>query len=126
MRAALGMVGLLIVLGIGYLIYSSQIHQVTNDKPLVRQTGLISVRGDLIALAQSEKMYFAANGRYATLEQLKHSNMMNSFPDGSRSGYRYSVEVDDAEHFQITASPSDPNGSDLPTLSVDETLQISQ
>jgi hypothetical protein len=125
MRATLGLVGLLIVLVIGYLIYSAQIRGVTNDKPLAQQTNLIAVRGDLRSLGQSERLYLAANGSYATLEELRRSNFISSFPEGNRSGYIYSAEVDGAAHFRITASPADSSRVDLPTLSIDETLQIS-
>jgi hypothetical protein len=126
MKATFGMVGLLIVLGIGYFIYSSQIRHTTNGKPLAQQTDFVSVRSDLLSLGQAERLYLAANGSYATLEQLRHSKVMSSIPQGSRSGYRYSIEVDGAAHFQITASPTDSSGADLPILSIDETMQISQ
>ena len=106
MRAALGMAGLLIVLLIGYLIYTSQIR---------------AVRDDLLSLAQAERLHCAANGSYATLEELRHSNVMNSIPEAGRSGYQYTVEVDGAAHFKITARQTDSSRSDLPTLSIDET-----
>jgi|WetSurSiteA1Bulk_404760.scaffolds.fasta_scaffold05752_4 hypothetical protein len=126
MKATFGMVGLLIVLGIGYFIYSSQIRHATNGKPLAQQIDFVAVRSDLLSLGQAERLYLAANGSYATLEQLRHSKVMSSIPKGNRSGYRYSIEVDGAAHFQITASPTDSSGADLPILSIDETMQISQ
>jgi hypothetical protein len=125
MRAALGMAGLLIALAIGYFIYSAQIRSVTSDKPLAQQMNLVAVRSDLLSLGQAERLYLASNGSYATLEQLRQSNMMNAVPEGNRSGYRYSVEIDGSTHFRITASPTDSSRADLPALSIDETLQIS-
>ena len=126
MRAALGMAGLLIVLLIGYLIYTSQIRAVGDGKTLVNQVNLTAVRDDLLSLAQAERLHCAANGSYATLEELRHSNVMNSIPEAGRSGYQYTVEVDGAAHFKITARQTDSSRSDLPTLSIDETLQLSQ
>lgn len=126
MRSTLGMAGLLIVLLTGYWIYSSQIRQATEDKPVEQPINYAAVRSDLLSLGQAERLYLAANGRYADYEQLKRSNVMNSLPRGSRSGYRYFIEVDGAEHFLITASPADPSREDLPTLSIDETMQITQ
>jgi hypothetical protein len=126
MRAAFGMVGLLIVLGIGYFIYSSQIRHVTNGESLVQPIDFVGVRSDLLSLGQAERLYLAANGSYATLEQLRHSRVMSSIPHRNRRGYQYSIEVDGAEHFKITASPTDSSGTDLPALSIDETLQISE
>jgi len=125
MRAALGMVGVLVVLAIGSLIYSTQIRQVTNDKPAIQQINDAAIKSDLLSLAQSEKLYWATNGSYAPLEVLRQSGVANSFPDGNRSGYRYIAEVDGADHFRITASPLDSSRSDLPILSIDETMQIS-
>jgi hypothetical protein len=52
--------------------------------------------------------------------------MMNAFPPEERSGYRYSAEVDGADYFKVTASPTDPSLIDLPTLSIDETMEITQ
>lgn len=124
-RASLGMVGLLVTLAIGYWIYSAQIQQVTYEKPLVQRTNLVAVRSHLLSLAQSERLYLASNNSYATLDELQQSKVMNSFPDGSRLGYVYNAEVDGATHFLITATPMDP-GVDLPTLTIDETMQISQ
>ena len=125
MRASLGMVGLLVTLAVGYWIYSAQIQQVTYEKPLVQRTNLVAVRSHLLSLAQSERLYLPSNNSYATLDELQQSMIMNSFPDGSRLGYVYTAEVDGAAHFLITATPMDP-GVDLPTLTIDETMQISQ
>jgi hypothetical protein len=126
MRAAFGMAGLLIVLVIGYLIYSSQIGEVSGDKPFAHQANSVAVQRDLLSLGQAEKLYLATNGSYATLEDLRNSSVMSSIPDGSRLGYAYSVEVDGKAHFRITASSSSPSRNDLPTLSINETMLISR
>jgi competence protein ComGC len=126
MRAAFGMVGLLVVLLIGYLLYISQIREIANDKRLVHQINLAAVQSDLLSLAQAERLHCATNGRYATLEELQRSNVLNSIPGAGRSGYQYTIEVDGAAHFHITASPTDSSRIDLPTLSIDETLELSQ
>jgi Tfp pilus assembly protein PilE len=126
MRAAFGFVGLLIVLLIGYLIYTSQIQEIGSDKPLKQQIDFVAVRSDLLSLAQAERLYYTLNNSYATLEELQRSNVMNSIPVRGRSGYQYTVEVDGATHFQITASPADSSQTKLPTLSINETMQISQ
>jgi hypothetical protein len=126
MRAALGLAGLLVVLLTGYLIYSSQIRQISGGKPLTHQIDFVAVRGDLLSLGQAERLYYATNGGYAGLEELRRSNITNSFRDDGRSGYRYTVEVEGNAHFHITASPIDSSRTDLPTLSIDETMRISQ
>jgi hypothetical protein len=126
MRAAFGIAGLLIVLVIGYLMYTSQIREIGDGKTIVHQLNLTAVRSDLLSLAQAEKLYCATNGNYATLEELRRSNVLNSIPEAGRSGYQYTIEVDGAALFLIKASPTDSSRSDLPTLSIDETLQLSQ
>jgi hypothetical protein len=123
MRAAFGIVGLLMTLSIGYYIYSSQMRGITNNKPIKQQTNLVAVRSDLLSLAQSERLYMASNGSYATLEQLRQSNFNNSFPEGNRLGYTYAADVD-GDHFRITASPTGSFRADLPALSIDETMRI--
>jgi hypothetical protein len=125
MRAAFGIVGLLVVLAIGYAIYSSQIRHVTGGKPGIQQVHDVAVKSDLLALAQSERLYLAANGSYATLEELRGSGVSNFFP-ADRAGYEYIAEVDGAAHFRITASPKDSSQPDFPILSIDETMQIAR
>jgi hypothetical protein len=126
MRSAFGFAGLLIVVLIGYLIYSSQIQEMGDGKPPKQQIDLIGVKSDLLSLAQAEKLYCAANSSYADLETLKRSNIMNRIPEGGRSGYQYSIDANGAEHFQITADPPDSSETVLPTFTIDETMQLSQ
>jgi hypothetical protein len=125
MRAVFGFVGILIVLGIGYYIYSTQIQSGPNGTPLPQQTSLVAIKQDLLSLGRSEGLYLATNGSYATIEQLKSSGVASVVPDGGRWGYEYSVEVEGAAHFIITARPIDPSRTDQPTFTIDETMQIS-
>jgi hypothetical protein len=126
MRAVFGLAGLLIVLLIGYLIYSSHIRHISGDKPLTQQIDIVAVRSNLLAIGQAERLFYATNGRYAGLEELRQSNVTNSFPDGGRSGYQYTAEIEGEAHFRITARQIDPSRTDLPALSIDETMQIGQ
>jgi len=123
LRAASGLIGILAVLAIGYYIYSEQLGKATNGTPVAQQISLVAVRSDLLSLAQSERLYLAANGSYATLEQLRQSGNINPLPE-NRQGYIYVAEVDGAAHFRIIAKPADSYRTDLPTLSINETMQI--
>ncbi len=122
MKAISGIVVLVLTLGIGYCIYALQI-QATGDRPITQQIDFAAVNSDLLSLAQAERLYFAANGRYAGLEQLRQSGVMNQVPEGRR-GYVYTVEVQGGTHFCITAGPADASQTTLPTLSINETMQI--
>jgi hypothetical protein len=126
MRSAFGFVGLLAVLLIGYLIYTSQVREIGDGKPLKQQIDSVGVKSDLLSLAQAEKLYYAANNSYASLEELKRSSVVSRIPEGGRSGYQYMIEMSGAEHFQITANPPDSSETILPTFSIDETMQLSQ
>lgn len=125
MRAGFSFIGILMVLGIGYIIYSTQIQSGQNGTPLPRQTNVLAVKQDLLSLGRSEGLYLATNGSYATIEQLMDSGVSSIVPDGSRWGYKYSIEVEGAAHFIITASPIEASGTDQPTFSIDETMQVS-
>jgi len=110
---------------VGYIIYSTHVRRMISDKPPAQQVNLVAVKRDLLSLGQSERLYLAANGSYATLEQLRHFDIMNSIPEGNRWGYLYVAVVDGAAHFRITAKPTGSSGAIMPTLSIDETMQIS-
>ena len=83
------------------------------------------VENDLAAIGNAERRYLAAHGSYASFDQLKQE-AMTTFSDGSRRGYQYTVDFDDGQHFTITATPTDPAKKDWPTLSMNETMQISK
>ena len=124
MRAIGGLIGLLAALAIGYYIYSAQIAGNGREEPPIEQINLVRIKTDLLALAQAERRYLAANGRYATLEQLAPFGSMNSLPGQAPRGMVYEIEVDGARHFRITARPRHAAGADLPTFTIDETMQI--
>jgi hypothetical protein len=119
-----GMIGLLIVLGVGYYLHFSQIDGAESGMSAVQQANLVAVRRDLLSLAQSQRLYLASEGRYGTLDELRRSDIMNMVPESSRNGYVYVADVDGAVHFCITAKPNDSSRADLPTFSIDETMQI--
>ena len=123
MRSIFGIAGILIVLGVGYYLYTNQFNKESNRSPK-QQIDLVGLRGDLLSLAQAERLYFASNGSYATLEQLQQAGGTN-FQGAIYRGYQFTIETDGLKHFQITARPADPARTDWPSLSVDETQQIS-
>jgi len=92
-----------------------------NPRAVVDVTG---VEADLTAMAQAERGLLAQNGRYATLEELESSGNVQEGRTKGRFGYTYSVES--SEHsFTITAKYSGP-ATGMPTLSIDETMQIAR
>jgi flagellin-like protein len=124
MKAISGILGLVLVLAIVYFVYTTQFSKDQGNLPPKQRIDLTAVRSDLLSLAQAQRRYLATNGSYATLEQLRQTGTIH-FPTSGRRGYTYSMEAGDAEHFRISAKPSDPDRVDWPTLSIDETMQFS-
>ena len=124
MKAISGILGLVLVLAIVYFVSKMQFSKDGGNPPPKQQIDLTAVRSDLLSLAQAERRYFATNGTYATLEQLRQTGTIH-FPATGRRGYSYTIETGGAEHFRITAKPSDPARLDWPTISIDETMQFS-
>ena len=125
MRAAFSLLGVVIALAIGYYLITAQLSPRENSpvQPQ-RQIDLTGVRSDLLSIGQAERLFLASHGSYGTLDQLQQDGSL-SFSGSSRRGYDYSIQVDGGTHFAVTATPSDPTKSGWPTLTIDETLEVS-
>jgi hypothetical protein len=130
MRSLVGLVGLVMVLGIGMFVYRSYFEGpsggaitmgTSNPRAIADVTG---VKNDLLAMAQAERAYLALNGHYASLEDLHASGDLVVDPARVREGYSYTAELGE-KTFVITANYSGP-ATGMPTLSIDESMQISQ
>jgi len=126
MKAAGGVLGLVIVLAIGWFLVKSQFTSgPTGGAPPKEVIDVVGVKNDLLAIGQAERMYLASHGSYASVDQLQQDGAL-SFSGTNRRGYNYTADVDDGQHFKITATPSDPAKAGWPTLSVDENMQVTQ
>jgi Tfp pilus assembly protein PilE len=84
----------------------------------------VAIRQRLLTIAETERRYQAANGSYATLDQLSEDNLL---PGGTEQrGYRFTAVVNGNIGFTITATPVDRNKSGWPTLVVTESMQVTQ
>lgn len=124
MRASVGILGLILTMAVIYYLYYSQFSRSEGQGPPMQQVDLVGLRAELLSLAQAQRYYLAANGRYATLDELPGSGDV-TVSHAARRGYTYDASIEDARHFRITARPVDSSRSDAPTLSIDETMQIS-
>jgi hypothetical protein len=122
----------LIALG-GYSYYLKNASPAAGSGQMVTQAiSTTGVEMDLNAIAQAERMYFAQNGSYASLDQLVASSTMN-ISAGGRDGYTYSAETS-STGFVVTAThPDIPAGAiqgsaaiHYPTITVDQNMQIRQ
>ena len=126
MKRVGGLLGLVIALGIGYFIFKAQYTTgPTGGAPPKEVIDVVGVRSDLLSIAQAERLYMASNGNYTSLEKLQQDGAI-TFSGANRRGYDYAAEVEDGQHFRITATPVDPAKAAWPTLAIDESMQISQ
>ena len=120
------LLGLVIVLGIGYYIYQAQLTRKTaGEAPPKQIIDTAGVQSDLLSIAQAERLQLASTGSYASLDQLQEDGAL-TFSGASRRGYHYVVEIRDGAHFKITATPTDPAKLGWPVFAIDETMQITR
>ena len=126
MRSGAALLGLVIVLGIGYYVYRSSLEPSPGEKVSpVQQVDVTGVKSDLLSIAQAERLYLTSHSAYGTLDELQQDGSLN-FSGRERRGYNYTFEIDGASHFRIIAGPADPAKAEWPTLSIDETMTITQ
>ena len=126
MRAAASILGLVIVVAIIWFVVKSQFSQgPTGAQPPAETINVVGVKSDLLGIGQAERVYMASHGSYASVEELQQDGAL-TFSGANRRGYNYTAEVDDGQHFKVTATPSDPAKAGWPTLSIDETMQVTQ
>lgn len=116
--------GLLIALAIGGYIYMQQAKSVSKEAGNPRATvDVVGVRMDLVNMAQAERGYYAREGHYASLDDLRSSGDLMVRND-HRGFYAYSANYTDSG-FTITATYSGPPNSEAPaSLSVDQNMQV--
>jgi hypothetical protein len=116
-----GFASLLAVVGIGLYLYTKDVASVTPGgaapTTVVDVTG---VRNDLLAIANAERRYFATNGKYASLDDLR-TNGDIQVP--TRPSYIYSAETGD-NSFRIIATYSGTDPKAPKHISVDENMAL--
>jgi hypothetical protein len=128
MRTFGSLLGLVIVLAIVWFVMKSQMPKDPTGTGLQSPREVIDVvgvKGDLLAIAQAERMHLASQGSYASVDELQQDGAIN-FSGTNRRGYNFTAEVDDGQHFKITARPTDAAKAAWPTLDIDETMQVTQ
>jgi hypothetical protein len=126
MRSGAALLGLVIVLGIGYYFYRQALEPSPGEKVSpIQQVDVTGVKSDLLSIAQAERLYLTGHSSYGTLEELQQDGSLN-FGGVNRRGYNYVAEIDGASHFKVTARPARNDRENWPTLSIDETLNITQ
>lgn len=134
MRAIIGLLSIVLAMAIAlgsYYYFFKQSVSETGTNP-VQAISLTGVQGDLLQIAQAERMYWAQNGTYVDLDKLTSSGSLTMTRTG-RDGYTYSVDATD-NGFTATATytapiPPTTTGAlpqHYPTLTIDQTMVIHQ
>ena len=117
-----GMLGVVIVLCVGFFIYQRSIADLPEGSP-DQQIDTTAIRQRLLAIGQTERQYQASNGKYATLEQLAADNLL---PGGmEQRGYTFTASVT-STGFTITATPNDNDKVGWPTLEITDSMQVTE
>jgi len=127
MSRIFGFLSIVIVLGVGFYIYTKQAQNASSTaganspKAAITITG---VRGDLMSIAQAERGYFASEGKYASLDELISSHSLTVLHE--RPPYTYSVETSGGG-FRVIATRTTDDGSGAPAqISVDQNMEFQQ
>ena len=121
MGRAFGFIVLVIVVALGAYLYTRQAQSVTSVGSNPETTiNVTAVRNDLLAIANAERRYFASNGKYVSLDELRTSGDI-TVP--SRPNYAYSAQTTDAT-FKIIAVYSGPDPKAPKRITVDETMTL--
>jgi hypothetical protein len=126
MKTAGSILGLLIVVAVIWFVMKSQFSQGPTAGQAPKEViDVVGVKSDLVAIGQAERMNLASHGSYASVDELQQDGSI-TFSGANRRGYNYTAEVDDGQHFKITAVPAEPAKAGWPTLTIDETMQVAQ
>ena len=124
MGRALGFLSLVVGLAVGMYVYSRQAQSssaaagANNPKAAINITG---VKSDLIGIASAERLYFASEGKYASLDELISNHAVTI---RQRPPYSYDIEIS-SSGFRVVATRSGDDSSGTPTqLSVDENMEF--
>ena len=124
MKATAGFLGIVLALGAALYIYNAQLTRGVSTSATApqEQIDVTGIRMALLEIAQAQRTYVAAHGTYGTLEQLRAEGAPALGTD--RRGYGFQLEVNGAQSFKATATPTDPNKQGWPTLTVDASNQV--
>jgi hypothetical protein len=123
MKGMFTIVGLLIALGVGYFLYTKSLTSAgVADAPPQQTLDTIDIKTNLMNIGQAERIYLVSHGTYGTLEQLQQDGS-SALPTENR-GYVFSVTPNGAQSFTAIATPTDPNKPGWPTLTIDQTMVV--
>ena len=85
---------------------------------------MVSIRSELLQIVRAEQNYLVTHSKYGTLDELQMEHLLVDAPD--RRGFTFSLSINGTDGFVVTASPADPGKPNWPTLTIDQTSQITE
>ena len=96
----------------------------SQSAPPQQQIDVVGIKSELLAIGQAERQYFVTHSTYGTIDELEQDKLLVG--GANRRGYVFTVQVDGSQGFTATAAPQDADKQNWPTLSMDQTMQVSQ
>jgi hypothetical protein len=84
----------------------------------------VGIKAELLTIGKAEGQYLVAHSAYGTMEQLVQDTLLTGGAD--RRGYTFRIDVNGSEGYTVTATPTDPEKKNWPTLAMDQTMQVSE
>lgn len=126
MGRVFGFISLIIVVAVGAYIYMRQTQSVmtAGTSTPTATVDLVGVKNDLLAIAQAERSHAAQQGNFVSIDELRSQGDLAMSRD-NRGPYTYSAEISGGS-FRIVATYSGPDPGMPKTISIDQSMQISQ
>jgi hypothetical protein len=119
-----GLISVVLVLCVGFFVYQRSLTDLPREGSPQEQIDTTAIRQRLLAIGETERQYQASHGKYATLEQLSADDLL---PGGiEQRGYTFSADVTSSTGFTITATPTDEDKTEWPTLEITESMTVTQ
>jgi hypothetical protein len=122
MKTAGTILGLVVLMSMIWFVTKWQLWQAPPPTETINEMG---IKSDLLAIAQAEKKYIASHKSYASINELQQNGLL-AFSGRRWGGYFYTSEIDHGQHFKITARPTEVSKAAWPTLSIDETMHVTE
>ena len=122
MGRILGFVGVLISAGLVFYLYTKQAQSVASiggGTTIQAAENMTGVKGDLLSIANAERVFNATEGHYGSMDDLVTGRYMP--PRGDRPPFSYDLQTT-GSGFRVTATRSGPGSPS--EIWIDETMEI--
>jgi len=121
MRSLIGLVITLSIVFCAYKLFFAQLQSTGSAAP-AHAIDAVGVKNDLVAIAQSERIYQVDHSAYGTLDQLASSGAMSMAKKG-RDGYTYDAEAS-ATSFRVVAHCPAAANPGCSNYAIDDSMNI--